>query len=106
LVSETINDVRKAGFDFTNIDIDSSFSLLDTPVESIEALNKNMNEKNESDPDDDRICKIQQGIDIVKEKLKEYNNFKILFKNFCIIEIEEIKDKNTKTPISTKQNRL
>ncbi|CAG8797082.1 5698_t:CDS:2, partial [Gigaspora margarita] len=69
-VSETINDV------------DSSFSFLNT-LESIKAPNKSTIDKNEVDPDDNRILKIQQGIGIVKEKLKEYNDFNLIFNKIC-----------------------
>ncbi|CAG8825321.1 1655_t:CDS:2, partial [Gigaspora margarita] len=60
--SETINDVRKAELNFANI---SSFSILNTsPFESIEAPNKNTNDKNEN---------------IGKDKLKEYYDLNLLF---------------------------
>ncbi|CAG8613740.1 13953_t:CDS:2 [Gigaspora rosea] len=84
-VSETINDVRKTRFDFANIDVDLSFS-------SIEASNKKTNDKNENNPDFDRIREIQQGIDIAKEKLKEYIDFKILF-NEMHDEVANLEDK-------------
>ncbi|CAG8837275.1 45912_t:CDS:2 [Gigaspora margarita] len=86
--SETINNVRKAELNFANI---SSFSILNiSPFESIEiceknnlaylyAPNKNTNDKNESDQDDNRISEIQKGIDIGKDKLKEYYDLNLLF---------------------------
>ncbi|CAG8807318.1 23105_t:CDS:2, partial [Gigaspora margarita] len=37
---------------------------------------------------------------------KNYSNQALMDKNFCIIEIEEIKDEKYKTTISTKQNQL
>ncbi|CAG8856671.1 29886_t:CDS:1, partial [Gigaspora margarita] len=36
---------------------------------------ENLDDQNESDLDNNRISKIQQGIDIANEKLKEYNDY-------------------------------
>ncbi|CAG8829013.1 22450_t:CDS:2, partial [Gigaspora margarita] len=74
----TLNDNQKTFVSETINDVDSSFSFLNT-FEFIENSNKSTIDKNEVDPDDNRILEIQQGIDIAKEKLKEYNDFKLIF---------------------------
>ncbi|CAG8834674.1 16_t:CDS:1, partial [Gigaspora margarita] len=49
---------------------------------------ENLDDQNESDPDDNRISKIQQGINIVNEKLKEYNNYNCFFLNNIVANLE------------------
>ncbi|CAG8485797.1 39165_t:CDS:2 [Gigaspora margarita] len=51
--------------------------LVEVSVKELEGLEcrhseEDLDDKNESDPDDNRISEIQQGIEIAKEKLKEY----------------------------------
>ncbi|CAG8830388.1 41373_t:CDS:2, partial [Gigaspora margarita] len=47
------------------------------------APNKSTIDKNEVDPDNKRILEIQQSIGFAKEKLKEYNDFNLIFNKIC-----------------------